>query len=75
MPDDTPARLVERLVAAERESGLTHRAFAKSIGLSESYWCHIRHRERISLKALAVILRARPELGMRVVNEMAERVA
>ncbi len=75
MLDDTPARLVDRLVAAERESGLKHREFAESIGLSESYWCHIRRRKRISLRALAGVIQRRPDLALRVINEMAERVA
>lgn len=75
MPDDTRTRLVDRLIAAERESGLKHRAFAESIGLSESYWCHIRRRKRISIKALSTVVQRRPDLALGVMNELAEAVA
>lgn len=66
---------VDRLVVAERESGLTHRAFAESIGLSESYWCHIRRRKQISIKALSTVVQSRPDLVLTVMNEMTEAVA
>jgi hypothetical protein len=75
MTDDTGARLVDRLMAAQRQSGLTQRGFAASIGLSESYWCHIRRRRRISLAALSTVVRARPDLALPVMNEMSEAVA
>ena len=75
MLTDTSARLVARLSAAQAASGLTHRAFAESIGLSESYWCHIRRRKSISLKALSTVVQRRPDLALSVMNEMAEAVA
>jgi hypothetical protein len=70
----TDDEIVDRLVAAERASGLSHRDFAKSIGLSESYWCHIRRRRRISLTALSTIVRSRPDLALPVMHELAEAV-
>jgi|GEM_PF-4859739 len=64
--------LLERLVEEQRTKGLSDRAFARRLGVSQTLWTHTRSgKVQMGMKILAAVVREFPLLGNEVIKYLA----